>query len=145
MNRLAKLVAGAALLAGSVFALAAPAEARVHVGISFGYPGYAYDRPCRYSGYDNYAPPWGLPPRYCDYRVYREPVYWGGSWYRGPIYYRHHHGRPQYWLHGGWRYDEWRGARPRSIRWDDRGGWRGRGHRGGWDHHGRDRYHGRHH
>lgn len=126
MKKLAKLAVGAVMMAGSALAFSAPAEARVNVGISFGFgfPGYVDVGPCDYYDYYDAAPPWGLPPDYCSYNIYREPVYWGGSWYRGPIYYRHYHGRPQYWLNGGWRYDEWRGPRPRSVRWDNHHGWR---------------------
>ena len=39
--------------------------------------------------------------------VYYCPVFYRGSWYRGPVYYRHHRNRTQFWIRGGWRYDEW--------------------------------------
>ena len=133
MKSFAKLALGALVVSGVAFASAAPAAARVSVGVSFGfgYPGYAYDDPCAYYDYYDVPPPWGLPPGYCGYQVYFGPVYWHGYWYRGPIYYRWHHGRRIYWLHGGWRHNQWRGRRPAHIRWHDRG-WHGGAHwRGG--------------
>ncbi|MDR3526502.1 MAG: hypothetical protein P4L57_04415 [Rhizomicrobium sp.] len=143
MNRigiktLGKTAFAAVLLLGTAFFTSAPAKADVGVGISFGYDGGYFSDPCDYYDYYDQAPPWGLPPDYCEYPVYFEPVYFGGSWYRGPIYYRWYGGERMYWLNGGWRRDEWRGSRPSSIRWSDRGGWHGRGGwnasgRGGWN------------
>jgi len=139
MKTFAKLAFGALMLGGAALASATPASAHVSVGVSFGfgYPGYVYDNPCAYYDYYDVPPPWGLPPGYCGYRVYYDPVFWGGSWYRGPIYYRWHGGHRQYWLNGGWRHDEWRGRRPARIewrggdRWDGGGArWRSGGHWG---------------
>ncbi len=98
---------------------------------------YAYGDPAygneAYAGVcDYYDPPWGYPPDYCNYQLYYEPVYLGGSWYSGPFYYRNFSGVDWFWLNGGWRRNEWRGARPR-IDWN-RGGnrfWRGEMRRGG--------------
>src|ERR1043166_8929595 len=87
-------VAGAAMAGAAMFA-SAPAEARVDLGISIGVPGVAFE-------YDSGG--------YCG------PVYWGGEWYRGPVYYREYRGEYWYWIHGGWRRDEWRGPRPRWWR-----------------------------
>ncbi len=110
-----------------------PAKADAGIGISFGYDGGYFSDPCDYYDYYDQPPPWGLPPDYCEYPVNFEPVYFGGSWYRGPIYYRWYGGGRMYWLNGGWRRDEWRGARPSSIRWSDRGGWNNTGRGGnGW-------------
>src|SRR5262245_52736331 len=39
-----------------------------------------YDPYCDY-----YTPPWGFPPDYCRYQLWNQPVYFGGSWYSGPI------------------------------------------------------------
>ena len=127
MKRIAKLALGALLLAGTATLTAAPASAQ-SVGISFGFgPGYeGFSDPCDYYNYYDEAPPWGLPPDYCDYPVYFEPVFLDGYWYRGPIYYRWYGGERLFWLNGSWRRDQWRGGRP-QIRWEDRGGW-GRGH-----------------
>lgn len=132
MNRLGKIALGALLLAGASALTAMPASAGVSVGFSFGYgPGFVpFSDPCDYYDYYDEPPPWGLPPDYCDYPVYFDPVYYDGIWYRGPIYSRWYGGERLFWLNGGWRRDEWRGARP-DIRWQDRGGW-GRGNnRGG--------------
>lgn len=130
MKRYGKAALSALMLAGAAIFAAAPARADVAVGFSFG-GGYFSD-PCDYYDYYSEPPPWGLPPDYCDYPVNFEPVYYGGYWYRGPIYYRWYGGQRLFWLNGGWRHDDWRGSRP-SIRWTDRGGWdRGRGgHMGG--------------
>ena len=128
MRWIGKAVLSALLLAG-----AAPARADVAIGFSFGGDGGYLSDPCDYYDYYDAPPPWGMPADYCDYPVYSEPVYYGGTWYRGPIYYRWYGGNRLFWLNGGWRHDEWRGARP-SIRWTDRGGWN-RG-RGDWNHSG---------
>ncbi|NIK87229.1 putative membrane protein YgcG [Rhizomicrobium palustre] len=125
MKVFGKAVFAAMLLMGTAGLTAAPAKAEFAIGFSFGYDGGYFSDPCDYYDYYDVAPPWGLPPDYCEYPVYSEPVYFGGSWYRGPIYYRWYGGDRLYWLNGGWRRDEWRGARP-SIRWTDRGGWHAR-------------------
>ena len=132
MKWYANAALGAVLLAGAAALTAMPASAQ-SVGFSFGYgpDAPAFSDPCAYYDYYDQPPPWGLPPDYCDYPVYFEPVFFDGYWYRGPIYYRWEDGERLFWLNGGWRRDEWRGPRP-QIRWQDRGGW-GRGHdRGGW-------------
>ncbi len=123
MKRYARAALGALLLAGSSFLMAAPASAAVGISFGFGGPGYAVSDPCDYYDFYSAPPPWGLPPDYCDYPVYSEPVFFDGLWYRGPIYYRWNHGQRLFWLHGGWRSDGWRGPRPGGISWQNRGGW----------------------
>ena len=132
MKRYAKVALSALLLAGATALTAAPAPAQVGAGISFGYgPGFVpFSDPCDYYDYYDEPPPWGLPPDYCDYPVYFDPVYYGGSWYRGPIYYRWYGGERLFWLNGGWRRDGWRGGGRPDIRWQDRGGW---GRSGNWN------------
>jgi len=102
-----------------------------------------YDPYCDY-----YTPPWGYPLDYCRYQTWNQPVYFGGSWYSGPIYYRQISGVPWYWLNGSWCRDEWRGARPayidwgRNHRWNgDRHNWRDEYRSGNWA--GRDTWVGR--
>lgn len=114
MNRIGKCMLSALMLAGAAAVFASPASAEVGIGLSFGYgPGFVpYSDPCDYYDYYDEPPPWGLPPDYCDYPVYFDPVYYDGYWYRGPIYYRWYGGERLYWLNGGWRHDGWRGARP---------------------------------
>src|SRR5437868_4167262 len=106
MHEISSVVAAAAAPVRSAF-VSVPAEARVDLGVSIGVPGVGYD-------YDSggYCDDEGCPEDYWDYPVYYGPVYWGGDWYRGPVYYRYWQGRPWYWVHGGWRLDQWRGARP---------------------------------
>jgi len=135
MKRFSRAALSAMLLAGAALFATSPARADVGIGFSFGYDGGYYNDPCAYYDYYNEPPPWGLPSDYCNYPVYFEPVYWDGYWYRGPIYSRWYGGQRLYWLNGGWRHDEWRGARP-SIRWTDRGGYGGYGGRGGYNGHG---------
>jgi len=130
MKRFSRAALSAMLLAGAALFATSPARADVGIGFSFGYDGGYYNDPCAYYDYYNEPPPWGLPSDYCNYPVYFEPVYWDGYWYRGPIYSRWYGGQRLYWLNGGWRHDEWRGARP-SIRWTDRGGYGGRSGYGG--------------
>jgi hypothetical protein len=104
-------------------ALAPAAKADGDIGISFGYDdAFTGFDPCDYYRYYDTAPPWGLPDDYCNDLVSFDPVYYDGFWYRGPIYHRHHHGKEEVWLHGGWREDGWSGKRPAAIAWQDRGG-----------------------
>jgi hypothetical protein len=95
-------------------------------GYGDGYYGASNNYDCDY-----HSPPWGYPADYCRYQVWNQPVFHGGVWYGGPIYYRTYGGVNWYWLYGDWRRDSWRGARPR-LDWN-RGGnqrWRGKIHRG---------------
>jgi len=122
MKRIAKAALGAFMLTGATLAMTVPASAYVGVEFGFGGPGFVFGDPCGYFDYYDEPPPWGLPPDYCDYPVYFEPVYSGGTWYRGPIYYRWTRGRRMFWLNGGWREDGWRGPPPPRIDWQARGG-----------------------
>jgi hypothetical protein len=92
------------------------------VGANYGYSPYC----------DYYSPPWGYPQDYCNYGLWYDPIYYSGSWYSGPIYYRRFAGYNWYWLHGEWRRDQWNGPRPR-IDWNDRRNhrWDGDRRRGG--------------
>lgn len=118
----------AGLAAVSLFAAGCASTSNYYEGGS--YPVSAsYDPNCDY-----YSPPWGYPSDYCQYQLWNEPVFYSGTWYSGPIYYRTVGGANWFWLNGNWRRDEWRGARPR-IDWN-RGGnvfWRGDIRRGGRD------------
>ena len=117
--------------AAAVTLLAGCAGDGTYYGGSYygGYGGGYYG--ANYYDCDYYSPPWGYPDNYCQYQVWNQPVFYGGIWYGGPIYYRTYSGANWYWLQGGWRRDNWRGARPR-IDWN-RGGnrqWRGEMRRG---------------
>ncbi len=137
MKRFGKLAIGALMCGGAALAFATPAAARAHFGISFGFgfPGYASFGPCDYYDYYDAAPPWGLPPDYCDDNVYFQPIFWDGEWYRGPIYYRWEHGRRVFWLNGGWRRAEWRHHGHYNIHWRERGREHFRHFHGGYRHH----------
>ncbi|HXJ03412.1 MAG TPA: hypothetical protein VNH44_19485 [Micropepsaceae bacterium] len=153
MRTLTKAMFAALALTASSIAISAPANAQVsaYVGIG-GDPGYGgyydsdpyadpyadpyYGAPYD-SGYadpyacDYYDPPWGYPPDYCAYQIWQQPIYVGGLWYSGPIYYRSYGGERLFWLNGRWRHDEWRGPRPGRIDWDRNMRWNGPVHRGG--------------
>ncbi len=88
-------------------ALTASAPAQAQVGLSISIPGIAFS----YSS-GGYCDRWGCPDEFWDYPVSYCPVYYGGSWYRGPAYYRVYRGRYQYWIRGSWRYDAWGRTRP---------------------------------
>jgi hypothetical protein len=123
MKMIAKTIIAASIL-GTAIALTAPASAGVRIGISFGWFGAGvapFADPCDYYDYYDEAPPWGLPPDYCDYPVYFGSIFWGGTWYRGPIYYRWDGGRRLYWLNGNWHADGWQGGRVPYVQWNDRG------------------------
>src|SRR5258706_10598622 len=46
-------------------------------------------------------PDYGCPDDYYDLPLYYGQVYYGGSWYPGPLYYRDYSGGPPFL--GGWR------------------------------------------
>jgi hypothetical protein len=83
MKKFAKIALGALMLAGAATAMtAAPADARVSVGIGIGVPGY-YGGPAYY-------------PRYsCDpYSRFYDPYYCGAyarPYYYGPDFYLNYH------------------------------------------------------
>ena len=106
MRILWQAAAAAAIMAG-VFAVPARADS-FSIGLGGGGVSFSYD-----SG--GYCDRFGCPDGYWDLPVYDCPVFWGGDWYRGPVYYRRYNGRVMYWIHGDWRYDQWRGARPGGV------------------------------
>jgi hypothetical protein len=153
MRIVTKAVLAALAMTGPAIAVSAPAKAQVsaYAGIDGGDPYYGgsyqsapyadpyyADQYAYEDGYadpyacDYYNPPWGYPPDYCAYQVWQEPIYFGGLWYSGPIYYRSFGRERLFWLNGGWRHDEWRGARPSRIDWSRNMRWNGPvQHRGG--------------
>jgi hypothetical protein len=143
MRIVPKAVLAALALTGSVMTLSAPANAQVsaYIGVG-GDPGYGayygsdpYAEPYYADPYDSayadpyacdyYEPPWGYPPDYCAYQIWQEPIYVGGLWYSGPIYYRGFGADRSFWLNGGWHRDEWRGSRPGRIDWGRNMRWSG--------------------
>jgi hypothetical protein len=107
MNTITKIALGALMLAGTAALAAAPADARVAIGIGIGGPGY-------YGGYGGYDPGaycdyysrWYDPYR-CrwDYGYYDEPIWWGNNWYYGHTRYRFYGGHLEYYVGGGWHHD----------------------------------------
>jgi hypothetical protein len=151
-----KATAAAAAMAGAMMFGSGQAQARVDLGISFNVPGaVGFD-----AGSGGYCDESGCPDEYWGYPVYYGPVFYDGRWFNGPVYYRDYGGSRWFWVHGGWRHDEWRGPRPGWYRNDYRVGpalgydfylghgfrhdhdryWRGNDWRPGrdWDHHGHD-------
>ncbi len=120
MKRIAKLALGAVLMAGTAFAVATPAAARVSVGIGIGVPGY-YGPPPRYAVCDPYSRYYD--PYYCgDYDYYYgPPLFIDGFWFNNGGRYRDYDGRREYWVHGGWHGYSGGGG----------GHWSGGGHGGG--------------
>ena len=99
MKLFTKAALGALMLAGATAMTATPAEARVDIGIGFGFPGYYpgyYYGPPGYSYYA-YCDPrsrWYDPYR-CDYYdddYYYGPVFIDGFWFDGPFRSRFFHG-----------------------------------------------------
>ncbi len=110
MKGILKSIVAATAIAGAASFVSAPAQAGVSFGLSIGLPipgGVAVD----YNS-GGYCDGWGCPDSYWDMPVYYGPVYYSGRWFQGPIYYRDYGGNRWYWVHGGWRRDEWRGPRP---------------------------------
>jgi hypothetical protein len=131
-------LAALAVTAGSVAAVPASAQS---FGLGFGPEGgirFSYD-----SG--GYCDPFGCPDDFWDMPVYYGAVFWHGAWYDGPVYYREAFGRRQFWIHGDWRNDEWRGPHPgwwREGRYGPPLGvdyYRSNGFHGRWDRGGNDR------
>lgn len=120
-----------------------PSGPEINLGISLGIGRHGW------IGFDvntgGYCDRWGCPGDYWDYPVFYGPVYFEGEWYEGPVYYRYEDGDYWYWVHGGWRRDEWRGERPEWARETRRGPALGRdyykseGFRRSHERHGRDR------
>jgi hypothetical protein len=107
MRMTIKVALTALALAGGAAAIATPAAAQ-GFGLGFGPGGgitFSYD-----SG--GYCDQWGCPDDFWDMPVYYGAVFAGGQWYDGPVYYRDGRLGREYWIHGAWRRDEWRGPHP---------------------------------
>jgi hypothetical protein len=144
MRLVTKAVLAALAMTGSIMAVSSPAKAQVSAYVGIGDPGYYgpdpyadpyYGDPYYADPYDSayadpyacdyYDPPWGYPPDYCAYQIWQQPIYVGGIWYSGPVYYRGFGADRMFWLNGGWHRDEWRGARPGRIDWGRNMRWSG--------------------
>ena len=95
----------AALVGGALFSSAPAAADQFGVSIGIGAVGFSYN-----SG--GYCDDYGCPTNYWDDPVYYCPVYYRHRWYRGPVYYSRRGGGTYFWIHHGWRRDEWGGPRP---------------------------------
>src|SRR5277367_2356625 len=102
-----KTALAALVMAGGAALMSAPAQAQ-EFGLGIGPDGgisFDYD-----SG--GYCDQFGCPDDFWDMPVYYGPVFYAGYWYDGPLYFRDWYGHRQFWIHGGWHSDEWRGPHP---------------------------------
>jgi len=140
MKTLAKFALAAALLSGAMFALSAPAAARVFVGIGVGdYAGPAYDYDDAYCDPDSR---WYDPYRCAQYDYWYDPIFIDGVWVHGPFRFRWENGHRVFWYRHGWRsFDGGHDPHDHGGHdWHDRDGdWHDRG--GDWRDHGGDRHH----
>src|SRR5438874_11686313 len=83
LQRLGAVAVVAVLCLGAMMGFPKPAEARVWVGVNFGYPGYYY------------APSYYYPAYYPSY---------GYGYYPRHRYWRHHYRRAHYRHHRNWCY-----------------------------------------
>jgi hypothetical protein len=58
----------------------------------------------------------GCPEHFWRYRIYYGPVFFHGTWFKGPVYVKDDNGRHYFWVRGGWRRDEWHAQRPSWAR-----------------------------
>jgi len=106
VNPTLKAVMTAAVLGGSALFAPLPAAAdQFGISISTGAVGFSYN-----SG--GYCDDYGCPTNYWDDPIYYCPVYYRHRWYRGPVYYTRRGDGTYFWIHHGWRRDEWGGPRP---------------------------------
>ncbi len=111
MRKFWKTAIAAAALSGAIATISAPASAQ-----SFGF-GFSSGGGVTFSyNSGGYCDSWGCPARFWDLPIYYGPVYFRGAWYQGPVYYRIRFGIREFWIHGGWYRDEWRGSRPAWAR-----------------------------
>jgi hypothetical protein len=103
-----KTLIASAAVAGVTMLSALPAQAAsVGTGVGLGNGiEFSYQ-----SG--GYCDRWGCPDEFWDYPLYYCPVFYDGTWFRGPVYFSRRHDELWYWVHGGWHRDEWDGPRPR--------------------------------
>lgn len=110
MKMILKTAIAVAALSGASALVPNAAMAGVDVHVGIGIPGVAVGIGPGYSPYDD--------------EYYYEPIYFGGAWYHGPYRWRMNHGERMFYVNGGWRRDEWRGARPNNIMFRNGGSFR---------------------
>ncbi len=108
MKFLTKAALGALMLAGAATTTAAPAEARVSIGVAIGGGGGYYDsgyygRSAYCDRYSRWYDPYRCDDRYDgDYDYYDGPVFIDGIWLNGGYRSRYFGGHRQFFYHGGW-------------------------------------------
>ena len=131
MKLLAKATLGALMLAGATAMTAAPAEARVTVGVEFGGGGYRLPAYC--DPYSRWYDPYRCNDYDDDYDYYNGPVFIDGIWLDNGFRSRWYGGNRQFYYHGGWH----GGSGFHGGGFHHGGGFGGGGHGGGgWGGHG---------
>lgn len=109
MKFLSKAALGALLLAGAATLSAAPAQARVTVGVEFGGGGYYHGRPAFCDPYSRYFDRYRCDRYYDDYDAYDDydyyngPVFIDGIWLNDSFRSRYYGGHRQFYYGGSWR------------------------------------------
>ena len=142
MKLLAKAALSALMLAGAATLTAAPAEARVSVGLEFGGGGYG-GRPAFCNPYSRYFDRYRCDAYYNDYNddydYYNGPVFIDGIWLNDSFRSRYYGGHRQFYYGGSWRGGS--GFHDGGFGHGGGGGghgggsWGGGGHGGGGGHH----------
>ncbi len=102
MKFLTKAALGALMLAGAATLTAAPAEARVSVGVEFGGGDGYYGRPAFCDPYSRYYDRYRCDQYYGDDDYYDGPVFIDGIWLNDSFRSRYYGGHRQFYYHGGW-------------------------------------------
>ena len=100
MKLLAKAALGALMLAGATAMTAAPAEARVTVGLEFGGGGYGLPAYC--DPYSRWYDPYRCDDYDSGYDYYNGPVFIDGIWLNNGFRSRNYDGHRQFFYRGGW-------------------------------------------
>ncbi|MEI9994524.1 MAG: hypothetical protein WDM91_08015 [Rhizomicrobium sp.] len=101
MKLFTKAALGALMLAGAAAFTAAPAEARVTVGIGLGDGYYGPRVPAYCDPYSRWYDPYRCDD-YDNYDAYDGPVFIDGIWLNGGFRSRWYGGHRQFYYHGGW-------------------------------------------
>ena len=137
MKLLAKAALGALMLAGATAMTAAPAQARVTVGLEFGGGGYRLPAYC--DPYSRWYDPYRCDDTDDGYDYYNGPVFIDGIWLDSGFRSRFHGGHREFYYHDGWHggsgfhgggfhHGGWGGGFGGGHGGGGHGGWGGHGH-----------------
>ena len=131
MKLFAKATLGALMLAGATALTAAPAEARVTIGLGFG---GGYHLPAYCDPYSRWYDPYRCDDYDDDYDYYNGPVFIDGLWLDNGFRSRWYGGHREFFYHGGWHggsgFHDGGFHHGGGFGGGDHGGWGG-GHGGG--------------